>query len=295
MSGLIKKVAYLPVRLIAMLAGFICLLNIPILFVFNVNHKSIEFHFSQYKEYVLNNLTWLVHVDQYPSILRFFEGDGMEKYFYTMTILSVSLLVVILIGMFAATTIMLMPLSFRKRLSGFIDFTTTAPDLLIVFLLQYLVIFLYKTFHIKLFQLYEGNYTEPYFMPIVIVSFVPTIFLVQFLLREFANEEQQDYVLFAIAKGTPLKTLYTKHIIRNIIPLLLIHLRTVIWFLLSSIIVVEYLFNIHGYVDVLRSMYGTRAISFVFGFLLFAVPVIIANIIAKIVMMSKNRKGTSSV
>ncbi|WP_413298808.1 ABC transporter permease subunit [Bacillus sp. 1P10SD] len=292
---MIKKVAYLPVRLIAMLAGFICLLNIPFLLVFNVYQKSIEFHFSQYKEYVLNNLTWLIHVDEYPSILRFFEGDGMDKYFYTMTILSVSLLIVILIGMFVATTIMLMPLSFRKRLSGFIDFTTTAPDLLIVFLLQYLVIFLYKTFHIKLFQLYGGNYTEPYFMPIVIVSFVPTIFLVQFLLREFANEEQQDYVLFARAKGTPLKTIYMKHIIRNIIPLLLIHLRTIIWFLLSSIIVVEYLFNIHGYVDVLRSMYGTKAISFVFGFLLFAVPVIIANIIAKIVMLSKNRKGTSSI
>jgi peptide/nickel transport system permease protein len=295
MCVVIKKIAYLPVRLIVMLTGFICLLNIPFLLVFNVNQKSIEFHFSQYKEYVLNNLTWLIHVDAYPSILSFFEGDGMAKYFYTMTILSVSLLIVILIGMFVATTIMLMPLSFRKRLSGFIDFTTTAPDLLIVFLLQYLVIFLYKTFHIKLFQLYGGNYTEPYFMPIVIVSFVPTIFLVQFLLKEFANEEQQDYVLFAIAKGTPLKTIYTKHIIRNIIPLLLIHLRTVIWFLLSSIIVVEYLFNIHGYVDVLRSMYGTRAISFVFGFFLFAVPVIIANLIARIVMMSKNRKGTSSV
>lgn len=278
-----------------MLAGFICLLNIPFLIVFNVNQKSIEFHFSQYKDYVLNNLTWFVHVEEYPSILRFFEGDGMDKYFYTMTILSVSLFIVILIGMFVATTIMLMPLSFRKRLGGFIDFTTTAPDLLIVFLLQYLVIFLFKTFHIKLFQLYGGNYTEPYIMPIVIVSFVPTIFLVQFLLKEFANEEQQDYVLFAIAKGTPLKTIYTKHIIRNIIPLLLIHLRIIIWFLLSSIIVVEYLFNIHGYVDVLRSMYGTRAISFVFGFLFFAVPVIIANIIAKIVMLSKNRKGTSIV
>lgn len=295
MEHLLKKIFYLPVRLIAILSGLVCLVNIPILLVFNQSQKEVEFRFSLYLDIVLNNLSRFIHLEEYPYILSYFDGEGMEKYFYTMTILSIALLLVVVCGIIAATLIMILPHSIRKRLSSFIDFTTTAPDLLLIFLLQYLVIYIYKTFDIKLFQLYGGNHTEPYFMPIFISVFVPTIFLIQFLIKEYSREEQQDYVLLAKAKGLPLWTIYAKHIIRNILPLVLIHLRTIIWFLLSNIIVVEYLFNIHGYVEVLRTMYGSRSDAFILGFLLFAVPIIVANVIAKIVYMFKNRKENVNI
>ncbi|MGG1678088.1 hypothetical protein ACIFOT_20450 [Neobacillus sp. NRS-1170] len=149
---MIKKILYSPVRLIAILAGFVCVVNIPILFVFNSSNKGVEVHFSSYKYYVLDNLALFLHYDDYSYIFNYFKGEGMEKYAYTMTILSISLLLVVFIGILAATAIMLLPHTFRKQISNFIDFTITAPDLLIIFLLQYMVIYIYKTFDVNFFS-----------------------------------------------------------------------------------------------------------------------------------------------
>ncbi|MDN3016464.1 hypothetical protein PH210_09640 [Paenibacillus sp. BSR1-1] len=109
---MIKKILYLPVRLIAILAGFVCVVNIPILFVFNSANKKVEFHFSSYKYYVLDNLALFLHYDDYSYIFHYFKGEGMEKYTYTMTILSISLLLVVFIGVITATAIMMLPHTF---------------------------------------------------------------------------------------------------------------------------------------------------------------------------------------
>ena len=180
-----------------------------------------------------------------------------------MSILLLALLFVIIVGLVVSTAIMMLPSSARKRLTGFIDFTTSAPALLIIFLLQYLVIYLYKTYGLKLFQLYGGISTQPYFLPAFVSSFLPALFLIQFLLKEFSNEELKDYVIFARAKRLSRRTIYLKHIIRNIIPLLLIHLKVIIWYILTNIIVVEYLFNIDGYIGIVKSFFAKRIVPYV--------------------------------
>ncbi|MEH7083283.1 ABC transporter permease subunit [Neobacillus drentensis] len=292
---MMKRIFYLPVRLIASLLGFVIVVNIPILLTFNPYQNKIEIKYSFFKEYVKSNITWFTHIDEYPFIVNYLKGPGMEKYFYTMTILSISLLIVSLLGLLIATSIMLLPLNVRNRFSNFIDFTTTAPDLLVVFLLQYLVIYLYRNFDLNIFQLYGGAESRPYFVPILIIVFLPTLFLIQHLLKEFMNEEHQDYVLLARAKGLPLRTIYFKHILRNIVPYIFIHLKTIIWFMLSNIFIVEHLLNIDGYSAVLQSMYGTRVVVFVVGLLLFAIPLLIINVLARIVIMHQKRKETTSL
>jgi peptide/nickel transport system permease protein len=294
---LIKKVLYLPIRFFAIIAGVVCVINIPSLIAFNTGMLKTEIHFSQFIEALIYNLTGLTHFNEYSNMINYFteNGNGIHKYVYTMTILSISLVLVVLISLIAAAGIMQLPQSIRISFKSLIDFTTTLPDLLIIFLLQYAVVYLYKTYNFKLFKLYGGFKEEPYFMPIFITIFIPSIFLIQFLLKEFANEEIRDYVLLARAKGLPMLAIYFKHIIRNVLPLMLIHLKTIIWFLLSNIIFVEYLFNIHGYTEVLIKMYGERRQAFIFGLFLFAVPVIIANILAKIVLIQRKRKENSSI
>jgi len=292
---MIKRILYLPVRLIAIILGFVIVVNIPILLTYNQSYNKIEIKFSLFKEYVISNLRWFTHMVEYPYIVDYFKGTGMEKYAYTMTILSISIFIVVLLALLIATVLMLLPLNVRNRFSSVIDFTTTAPDLLVVFLLQYLVIFLYQHFDLRIFQLYGGAYSRPYIVPILIIVFLPTIFLIQLLLKEFANEEQQDYVVLARAKGLPIRTIYFKHILRNIAPFVLIHLKTIVWFMLSNIFVVEHIFNIEGYSAALQAMYGTRVVVFAVGLLLFAVPLFIINGLSSLVIRQQKRRETTSI
>ncbi|WP_413298811.1 ABC transporter permease subunit [Bacillus sp. 1P10SD] len=290
-----SKKFFLPIRLIVILVGFISAVNLPILLTFNPYQIKIDIRFSFFKEYVVSNQTWFTHLDEYPWILRFFEGDGFHKYLYSMTILGASLLIVIILSLTIATGIMLLPLSVQKRFKGFIDFTTTIPDLLIIALLMYLVFYMNRTYHLKIFRLYGGVETEPYFIPIFIIIFVPTIFLTQLILKEYSTEEHQNYVLFARAKGLPLRTIYLKHIFRNIIPLILIHLKYIVWFMLSSIYVIERILNIKGYSAALTYMYGTRVVLFVVGLLLFSLPLVIVSAVGYVVKILMKRKETTSI
>ncbi|PLS03373.1 ABC transporter permease subunit [Neobacillus cucumis] len=293
---MIKKILYLPLQVTAIFAGFVFLMNIPIFLQFNAKEKRIDMDISLYWEYSKSNLSWFLHIiDEVPYIFEYLNASTIDKYYYTMSILLLALLFAVIAGLVVSTTIMLLPTSARKRLKGFIDFTTSAPELLIIFLLQYLVIYLYRTYDIKLFQLYGGMSTQPYFLPAFVSSFLPALFLIQFLLREFSNEELKDYVVFARAKGLSRRTIYLKHIIRNIIPLLLIHLKVIIWYILTNIIVVEYLFNIDGYIGIVKSLFAKRIVPYVISLLLFAAPVILSNLLSWIITIRMKRKEHNSI
>ena len=292
---LYTKKIFLPIRFIVILVGFISAVNLPILLTFNPYQLKVEFRLSFFKEYVLSNLSWFTHANEYPWILQYFEGDGIHRYLYTMSLLGIALFIVIILSLIIATGIMLLPLPIQKRFKGFIDFSTTVPDLLIIALIQYLVFYLFKTYNFRLFRLYGGVETEPYFVPIFIVIFVPTLFLTQLILKEYSSEELQDYVLFAKAKGLPLRTIYIKHIFRNIIPLILIHLKYIVWFLLSSIYLIEHILNIKGYSAALTYMYGTRVVLFVVGLLLFSLPLVIVSAVGYVVKLIMIRKETPSI
>jgi len=271
-------------------------MNIPIFLKFNASEKRIDMDISLYWEYSKSNLSWFLHIkDEIPFIFEYLNASSIDRYYYTMSILSLSIVFAILVGLVVSVTIMMLPANFHKRVKDIVDFATSAPELLAIFLLQYLVIYLYKTYAIKLFQLYGGMSIQPYFMPVFVVSFLPTLFLIQFLLAEFANEEVKDYVLLARAKGLSRRTIYIKHIIRNIIPLLLIHLQVIIWYILPTVIVVENLFNIDGYFNVLNSFYSKRIVPYVISLLLFAVPVLLSYLLSWIVTIRMNRKGQNLI
>jgi ABC-type dipeptide/oligopeptide/nickel transport system permease component len=241
--------------------------------------------------YFFTSLKGFIQFDEIPYLMKYLKGDGADQYYYSMSLLSISLLIVSIAGILISTFIMMFPSFVRTRLQRLIDFTTTTPELVIIFLLQYVAIYAYKTFDIKLFRLYGTVHNEPYFVPIIIITFLPTIFLIQFLIKEYIKEEQREYVLFARAKGIPLWTIYVKHMIRNIFPYFLIHLRTIIWFLLTNVFVVENLFNMQGIKGVQQYMFRERGMDFILELMLFTIPILLANVLAKLATLSIKRKG----
>ncbi|MFK9090909.1 ABC transporter permease subunit [Bacillus salipaludis] len=270
----------------------ICL---PSLVSFNPGEGGIGLNLGQFEKTILGILQSFFHKQEVSQLLNYFQGEGMHKYFYTMSILSISLLIVAVVGMMVSILIIMLPRKLRKRIVSLVDFTTTAPELLIIFLLQFLMIYMYRTYDIRLFRLYGYFNNEPYFMPIFIVSFLPAFFFIQLVVKEFTNEENKDYVLFARSKGLPYRFIYIKHIIRNIIPLFYSHFRTIVWFSLTNIYVVETLFAINGYIQGLSMIAGQSAAAYIIGLVLFALPLIIANVIAALATAIMNRKEQISI
>jgi ABC-type dipeptide/oligopeptide/nickel transport system permease component len=270
----------------------ICL---PVLVSFNPGERGVELHFDLFKKNFLGIIQAFVHKQEVSQLLNYFQGEGMHKYFYTMSILSISLLIIAVVGIIISISIIMLPLKLRKKIVSLFDFTTTVPELLIIFLLQFLMIYMFRTYNIKLFRLYGYFNNEPYFMPIFVVSFLPVFFFIQLIIKEFVNEEHQDYVMFARSKGLSYRSIYIKHITRNIIPLFFSHFRTIVWFSLTNIYVVENLFEINGYMQGLSMIGGQSAAAYILGLFLFALPIIIANFVAAIATLLMNRKDTSSI
>ncbi|MCM3764045.1 ABC transporter permease subunit [Neobacillus niacini] len=289
---MLKNILYLPVRLILIIAGFLFVVKLPFLLGFDSERGKAELDFAGFGEAYRYAVKSFIDMVGIRELKQYLAGDGLESYLYTMNILSVSILVVVIAGIVGAVVIMLLPQKIRKPLTGIVNFTATAPELLIIFLLQYLVIYIYKTYHIKLFSLYGFFNASPKFAPIFIASFLPAIFYIQLVVKEFLNEEQQEYVLFARSKGLNYKIIYLKHIYRNIAPYCLIHFRIVVWFLLTNIYVMEYLFSLKGF---MLGMFQFSDAGYLIALLMFAVPILLATGLGKVGTFLLNRKEKTTL
>ncbi|MEH7083670.1 ABC transporter permease subunit [Neobacillus drentensis] len=232
------------IRIVLIVGGFLFIFNLPSLLGIGKNH--IEVNFETFWVNLTSDFQILLHSNQDKQLEVFEKLHMAESYQYTMTILLSSLLFIIFLSMITAILILLSPEKVKNKLKSGINFFEAVPDLLIIFLFQFFVITLYKSTGLKFLQLYGLFGHKPYFVPIMTVSFLPFLLLLQFLIKIIDEEQYQQYVLYAKAKGMGrLRTLLV-HIMRNIFPLLIFQLRT-IWVLLSNIYLVEILFNISGF------------------------------------------------
>ncbi|WP_040209640.1 ABC transporter permease subunit [Neobacillus jeddahensis] len=288
-----KRVLRSLIRIGLILAGFFFIFHLPTLF--GIGKDSVEIHGNIFWMAVNSDLQSILQIMD-PMYLRFFkELEIAESYQYSMTILFASLVVIIIAAIGMALLILIVPEKVRNRLKSGVNFFEAVPDLLIIFLFQFFVITLYKTTGLKFLQLYGMFGHKPYFVPIVTVSFLPMFLLLQFLIRVMTEEQSQPYVLYAKAKGIGrVRTLFI-HIIRNVFPLLVLQLRTIIWVLLSNIYLVESLFNINGFTRqfFIIIQQGGDFTSLVLCLLMFCLPLLIIEAIGW--LLSKRIKGKEAI
>jgi peptide/nickel transport system permease protein len=288
-----KRFIRMVIRFVLIISGFLFIFNLPTLIGIGTDHVMI--HASDFWTNVKSNFHLLIKTDD-PMYLHFFnELDIGTSYQYTMTIIFASLTFILFVATGIAILIMLSPQKVRNRLESMMNIFEAVPDLLVIFLFMFFVITLYKTTGLKIFQLYGVFGAKPYFVPIMTVSFLPLFFLLQFLIKMIKEEEHQDYVLYVRAKGIGRNRILLVHIMRNIFPLLLLQLRTIVWILLSNIYLVEYLFNINGFTQQFMKIIfrGGDFSSLVACLLMLSVPLLLIETIGW--MISKLIKGKEAV
>lgn len=204
---------------------------------------------------LFHNFVSLLHLKS----MTFFDGHQAVKlfpylnqlYLLAMKFLFSALFLGLLIGMVISFIIMTLPVPMRRMINHIIFFFESLPDIFVVLLLQFLVIAVYQRFGIKISTITSTYGHTAYLLPTLTLSFLPTIYIIKYLVLSLADEEKEQYVEFARSKGIPRFKLLTVHILRNALPSFINHFKTIYWYTLSNLLMLEILFNINGFMTFL--------------------------------------------
>jgi peptide/nickel transport system permease protein len=110
-------------------------------------------------------------------------------------------------------------------------------------------------------------------LPILSLGLLQSAAYAQFVRQNVVSAYHQDYVRTAIAKGLPMRIVFFKHILRNILIPLLTFVGLILIQILGGVVVVESLFAIPGLGRLLLTAIETRDYPLLQGALLVVVVV----------------------
>ncbi|HDR7848728.1 TPA: ABC transporter permease subunit [Bacillus toyonensis] len=258
------------IQFIISILGIIFLGALPKLFY------GFELHVSEYikslKEVFLNlmdlsNLQYVRDKFLFPQLFIH----------YKQTI--VIFLAAFFISLFVAFCIVYMIMSssprIQHRIKSFLIFLESIPDILLILVSQILVIWFFKQTGFLPFQIASIGGESIRGLPILCLSIPTTIMFVKMLVLRFENELEKDYVLFAKAKGLNRFHILNRHILRNVLLSTLFFAKTNVFFMLSNLYIIEWIFNTSGIFMFLKSYEGIRVEVFIVSVLLIYIPIFI--------------------
>ncbi|PHE27304.1 ABC transporter permease subunit [Bacillus toyonensis] len=258
------------IQFIISILGIIFLGALPKLFY------GFELHVSEYikslKEVFLNlmdlsNLQYVRDKFLFPQLFIH----------YRETI--VIFLAAFFISLFVAFCIVYMIMSssprIQHRIKSFLIFLESIPDILLILVSQILVIWFFKQTGFLPFQIASIGGESIRGLPILCLSIPTTIMFVKMLVLRFENELEKDYVLFAKAKGLNRFHILNRHILRNVLLSTLFFAKTNVFFMLSNLYIIEWIFNTSGIFMFLKSYEGIRVEVFIVSVLLIYIPIFI--------------------
>ncbi|WP_242248053.1 ABC transporter permease subunit [Bacillus cereus group sp. BfR-BA-01523] len=183
------------------------------------------------------------------------------------------------ISLFVAFCIVYMIMSssprIQHRIKSFLIFLESIPDILLILGSQILVIWFFKQTGFLPFQIASIGGESIRGLPIFCLSIPTTILFVKLLVLRFENELEKDYVLFAKAKGLNRFHILNRHILRNVLLSTLFFAKTNIFFMLSNLYIIEWIFNTRGIFMFLKSYPDIRVEVFIVSVLLIYIPIFI--------------------
>ncbi|KDE50461.1 MULTISPECIES: ABC transporter permease subunit [Geobacillus] len=170
----------------------------------------------------------------------------MEPYAYSLIILWGALAVSFLIAVTGAYICFLLPRPLQKMVKGIAFFLESIPDVIFIFSTQLFVIWVFKKTDLLIVNPVAG-FDNVYVLPIVMISILPSILLFQMTFLAFTEEKDKPYVEYALAKGLSKTAVLWRHMFRNALITVFSNVQYLFWFMLSNLLVAEYLFNMHGF------------------------------------------------
>lgn len=254
--------------LILSIIGIVLLGAIPFMF------SGMSFEASIYVDGVID----LVKSITNPSELMYFTEGGQyalfpylwEVYSYSLTLLFSAFFIALLLALLFAIIIFSLPSRLSDRIRVFSFVFESIPDVLIAIGMQFFIVWFFKKTNILLFQIVSFYDQKTYFVPILCLTVLPTLLILRILLLNMEEELGKLYVDTAKSKGMSRFRILWRHVLPNTLLSVFHQSRNILWFMLSNLLMVEYLFNIKGVTTFVKDN-GEPAI-FTISMLLLFVP-----------------------
>ncbi|MCC5892007.1 ABC transporter permease subunit [Exiguobacterium sp.] len=120
------------------------------------------------------------------------------------------------------------------------------PDLFWLIFTQFLAITLYKQTGFNRIEVAGGFAEYIRFLPIVTLTLTILFFLLKWLTKHILEEEATPFLELARAKGVRPAALFWKHLLPNLVYRFYLFFRSNLITVLSSLLIIEYLFNVQG-------------------------------------------------
>lgn len=214
-------------------------------------YDSMEINFQAYFHEILSTINSLFHITDFQYHAKkaefFLFPEFLHKYLFSMGQLGVALFIGLILAILGTYLIMLVPTK-RRNITKFVLFIfESLPDIFVVVMIQLIVIWIYKKTDILLFNIVNSFGDKAYVMPVLILSFLPTVYIIKYLLIAFEDENDRLYVELARGKGLRKSYILLVHILRNATITLFNNFKTIFWFSLSNLLMLEVVFNINGF------------------------------------------------
>jgi ABC-type dipeptide/oligopeptide/nickel transport system permease component len=133
-----------------------------------------------------------------------------------------------------------------------------------------LVIFIYKKTGVRVGQVVSLN-QKIFLLPVISLAVPNSFYIAKIMILYIQEEFGKDYVTLAHSKGFSFSYIFNIHVLRNIAERMFITSKTMIWTMLSSLVITEKLFNMNALFELMLS--GTD--PFIIGCMLIFIPVFI--------------------
>ncbi|MDQ1145644.1 peptide/nickel transport system permease protein [Bacillus sp. SORGH_AS 510] len=189
------------------------------------------------------------------------------KYFDSMKMLALSFVVACVIAFIIAYVGLIFFKNKIKYIKSFLEILESIPDLMLILLLQFAVIMVYKKTGIKLARVVTLS-EEAILLPVISLSVPISLYITKVLIHYIEEELEKHYVMLAKAKGFTFSYILNVHVLRNIADGMFGTSKTIFWSMLSTLFVIDYLFNMNGLLRVML----TATDPFIIGCILIFIP-----------------------
>jgi len=125
--------------------------------------------------------------------------------------------------------------------TGYILMVRAIPNLIYLFFIQ-----VWISLWLDLPMVFDKDIPKSWILPVICLSLGSIAWYALWLRRFMVDEENRDYVKFALVKGLPKKEVWKRHIFKNAIIPLVIYLPSDLLFIISGSLVIESLYAIPG-------------------------------------------------
>jgi peptide/nickel transport system permease protein len=230
--------------------GIILIGSVPFL-IFNPIEGKVTFDLIAYSKGIYETVGKIIHFNEITYKLegtdRALFPNMLDPYFYSLKIIFFAFLISIFIATLITYILMLISSFKRKTTERLIFILESLPDIFVIALVQMFIVWFYQQTEILLFNVASVYGQYAYALPIFCLTILPTIHLLKIMVLLFQDEIDKPYVELAKGKGLSKSFILLVHILRNSLISFFYNSKTIFWFMLSNLLIIEYIFNIYGF------------------------------------------------